>query len=91
MLAKFEEAIVRGIEQADNVLFFISPHSVISEYCLMELKQVRKHNKRIIPILIEDTPDTDLPKGIAEIQYLNLIDIPLLLMTLILADIIYFY
>ncbi len=71
---KFEEAIVRGIEQADNVLFFISPHSVISEYCLMELKQVRKHNKRIIPILIEDTPDTDLPKGIAEIQYLNLID-----------------
>ena len=38
-----------GIEQADNFFYFISPHSIISEYCQKELAQALKYNKRIVP------------------------------------------
>jgi len=69
---KFEEAIRMGVEQADNVLFFISPDSVISEYCLLELKYVRKYNKRLIPVYIRETDDTKIPTEIKAIQYLDI-------------------
>ncbi len=49
----YEEAIQRGIEQADNLLFFISNDSIESEYCLKELNYALLLNKRVIPLLIE--------------------------------------
>jgi len=53
----FQEQIDQGIEQADNVLYVISPHSVKSEYCLKELVLALKYNKRIIPILHVEPSD----------------------------------
>lgn len=47
----FQEQIDSGIEQADNFIYVISPHSVKSEYCLKELVLALKYHKRIIPIL----------------------------------------
>ena len=45
----YERAIEQGIENADNFFYFISPHSVISEYCQQELAHALQYHKRIIP------------------------------------------
>ena len=34
-----------------DFIFIIAPHSIASEYCLLELKHAIKLNKRIIPIM----------------------------------------
>jgi len=47
----FQNQIDVGIEKADNFLFIIAPHSVMSPYCLKEVELAIKYNKRIIPIL----------------------------------------
>lgn len=68
---RFGEAINTGIEQADNFLYLISPASVESKYCLMEIKHVVKFNKRIIPILLKDTDITSIPEEIRQIQFVD--------------------
>lgn len=67
----FEEAIKRGIEQADNFIYFISKESVISEYCQFELVYALKLNKRIIPILIDNTANSSIPSEIRKMQYID--------------------
>jgi WD40 repeat protein len=47
----YQKQIDDGIEKSDNFLFLISPHSVNSPYCRLEIERALKHNKRIIPIL----------------------------------------
>ncbi len=67
----FGKAINLGIEQADNFLFFISPESVKSKYCLAEVTHAAKYNKRIIPIYIDTTPEELLPPEIKTLQYID--------------------
>ncbi|MFK5969491.1 MAG: TIR domain-containing protein [Candidatus Marithrix sp.] len=67
-------AIEQGIENADNFFYFISPNSVISEYCQLELKHAFKYNKRIIPLLIAPTPETDIPEILRSLQYVDFTD-----------------
>ena len=47
----YQKQIDDGIEKADNVLFIISPHSVNSPYCDLEVERALKRGKRIIPLL----------------------------------------
>lgn len=47
----YQKQIDDGIERADNFLFIISPHSVNSRYCRLEIERALKYHKRIIPIL----------------------------------------
>ncbi len=70
----YGRAIEEGIEQADNLLFFISPLSVKSDYCLIELEHALKFNKRIIPLLIHETPVNDRPEQIRKLQYVDFTD-----------------
>jgi hypothetical protein len=72
----YEEAINRGIEQADSLLFFISNDSMQSEYCLKELQYAISLNKRIIPLLVEVLNPEMLKvykntKKLQEIQYID--------------------
>jgi len=68
---KFEEEINTGIEGATNFIYLISPSSVKSEYCLKELYYAYELNKRIISIVIEDTPSETIPSFINSIQFLD--------------------
>ena len=43
--------IYSGIEAADSFLFIISPDSVSSEICTLEIEHAVKHNKRLIPVV----------------------------------------
>jgi hypothetical protein len=47
----YQKQIDDGIERSDNFLFIISPHSVNSDYCRLEIELALKHGKRIIPLL----------------------------------------
>ncbi|MDW7690408.1 TIR domain-containing protein [Flammeovirgaceae bacterium SG7u.111] len=57
----YEKEITKGIEEADNFLFFISKSSLESEWCLHELNHAITLNKRIIPLYIKDPKGYTLP------------------------------
>lgn len=48
------DQILRGIEQAEVFVFLISPDSIKSEVCNVELEHAHKNAKRIIPIVVRD-------------------------------------
>jgi len=52
--ADWLEQIFRGIESADAFIFLISPDSVASEVCNVEIKRAALNNKRIIPVVLRD-------------------------------------
>ncbi|MDP6599671.1 MAG: toll/interleukin-1 receptor domain-containing protein, partial [Candidatus Poribacteria bacterium] len=49
--------IYRGIEAADSFLFVISPDSVASEICTLEIEHAVKHNKRLVPVVWKEVED----------------------------------
>jgi len=48
------EQIFRGIEGSDAFIFIISPDSVASEVCNVEVGRAAQNNKRIIPVVVRD-------------------------------------
>ena len=48
------EQIFRGIEGSDAFIFLISPDSVASEVCNVEVGRAAQNNKRIIPVVVRD-------------------------------------
>jgi WD40 repeat protein len=62
------EQIFRGIEEADAFIFMISPDSIISEVCKVEVGRAVLNNKRIIPIVLRDVNPGDT---LEEIRKLN--------------------
>ena len=48
--------IYHGIEAADSFLFIISPDSVTSEVCTLEIEHSVTHNKRLVPVTCGKIP-----------------------------------
>ena len=46
-----------GIQEADTFLFIISPDSVVSEICTLEIEHAVQHNKRLVPVVLHDVED----------------------------------
>ena len=57
--------IQRGIASARSLIFVISPQSVSSEECRNELLTALAANKRVIPVVIRDVDQEELPEGLA--------------------------
>src|SRR5262249_10734917 len=55
--AEWWKAITDGIELSDNFVFLISPSSVASPVCNLEIEYARSLNKRIIPVLVHKTDE----------------------------------
>ncbi|NER24799.1 MAG: TIR domain-containing protein [Symploca sp. SIO1C2] len=70
----FGEAINRGIEQADNLVYLLSPESINSTYCQQELDLAVSLNKRIIPVLVKETEPNTIPEVLRQLQYIDLTD-----------------
>jgi hemolysin activation/secretion protein/CHASE2 domain-containing sensor protein len=70
----FQSAIEHGIEEADNLVYLLSPHAVRSADCQHELEYALSLNKRIIPIRIAATPLADIPSVLRNVQYIDLTD-----------------
>ncbi len=70
----FDKEVEKGIEQADNFVFFITHESVKSEYCKRELEHAVKYNKRIIPLRMDSVPMHDFPMEIRNLQFIDFTD-----------------
>jgi hypothetical protein len=68
--ARWREEIRAGITEADAVAFVISPDSVASKVCRIELDYAAEASKRLVPILARDTPTEDVPPALAELNWL---------------------
>ncbi|MBD0345521.1 MAG: toll/interleukin-1 receptor domain-containing protein, partial [Coleofasciculus sp. Co-bin14] len=69
-----EEAIKRGIEQADNVVYLLSPDSVSSDDCQRELEYALSLSKRIIPVRVRETEVMLVPGELRYSHYIDLSD-----------------
>lgn len=58
------------IQQADVVVFALSPSSLASEVCGWELEVAARLNKRLIPVVHHDVNDADTPAAIARLNYI---------------------
>jgi len=67
----YQEAISRGVEEADNFIFLLSPHSIQSDYCRKELAKAEGLNKRVIPILVSSVEEAEIPEGLRDLQHLD--------------------
>ncbi|MEM9266034.1 MAG: TIR domain-containing protein, partial [Cyanobacteria bacterium P01_F01_bin.13] len=70
----FESALKRGVEEADNVLYLMSPHSLKSKYCQYEIDLAIKLNKRLIIMLAGTVDEIDIPVALRNVQYIDLTD-----------------
>ena len=70
----FQDEIDKGIEEADNIIYLISPQSLQSKYCQQEIDYALKLNKRIIPILVDNIDIRNLTPEIRNLQYIDLKD-----------------
>ncbi|HIO49907.1 TPA: TIR domain-containing protein [Candidatus Poribacteria bacterium] len=51
------DEVYAGIQAADTFLFIISPDSVVSEICTLEIEHAIQHNKRLVPVVWHDVAD----------------------------------
>ena len=51
------DEVYAGIQEADTFLFIISPDSVVSEICTLEIEHAIQHNKRLVPVVWHDVED----------------------------------
>src|SRR5918996_670511 len=63
------EQIFRGIEEADAFIFLISPDSIASEVCKVEINKAAQNNKRIIPIVLRDVHPKDTLESISKLNW----------------------
>jgi WD40 repeat protein len=70
----FQRAIKRGIEEADNLIYLISPDSLTSNYCQFELKYATTLKKRVIPILVRPLSSEASNTTLKALQYIDLTD-----------------
>lgn len=70
LTAEWLAEIYSAIEIADAFLFVISPDSVASEICGLELAHAVEHNKRLIPIVRRDVDPKAVPQALAALNWI---------------------
>jgi WD40 repeat protein len=68
---KWWNEISTAISQSDIFLFIISSHSTGSEVCKKEVDQALSHNKRIIPVIVDNTPETAIRVFVPDLTAIN--------------------
>jgi WD40 repeat protein len=68
--AQWRAEISAAIEAADAFLFLISPDAVASRACSSEIAEAVTLHKRLLPLLVRETPPEDVAKELADINWL---------------------
>lgn len=69
--AEWMEELHAAIDGADAFAFVLSPHSVASRVCGLELAHAVRSHKRLIPILHREVPEGTVPEALAKIHWLD--------------------
>ena len=59
------------IEQADTVVFVISPESAKSERCVWEINKALAASKRLLPVVYKSVPEGDIPAKLSDLQFVR--------------------
>ena len=65
----WEERLGNLIRLADTVVFVLSPASLASEHCTWEVDETARAGKRLVPILLAEVPDKDVPERLRKLNY----------------------
>ncbi len=66
------EARLAGlIQQADTVVFVISPEAVRSERCKWEVDKTLALSKRLLPVVFKPVPDAEIPEQLGSRQFVR--------------------
>jgi WD40 repeat protein len=68
--AEWLAEIKTAIESSDNFVFVLSPASVASATCGLELAHAVEHHKRLVPVVVDDLAGADVPEPLRELQWL---------------------
>jgi WD40 repeat protein len=68
----FPAALRSAIEGSDAFVFVISPDSVRSQFCELEIEHAVALNKRVVPLALRTVPDEEIPE---EIRFRNWIPV----------------
>ena len=66
----WKERLAKLIEVADTVVFLISPESVTSEVCDWEVNEAERLGKRLLPVVIRETPADVVPGRLRRLNYI---------------------
>ncbi len=67
---EWKERLEQLIEEADTIVFLLSPNSVSSEVCAWEVEHATSLSKRIAPIVIEEVDTADIPPLLARLNFI---------------------
>ncbi|MBD1549265.1 TIR domain-containing protein [Roseibium aggregatum] len=67
---EWRERLEQLIEEADTIVFLLSPQSAMSEVCAWEVEYATSLNKRIAPIIIEDVDPNNIPPLITRLNFI---------------------
>ena len=63
--------IQKGIASSNSIIFILSPDSITSEYCLIELECGIQLNKRLIPIHYRKVDSISVHKVLRNLQWID--------------------
>ena len=69
--ADFQKEIYEGIQNADNIVFILSPESILSPYCADEVEYAQKLGKRFITLLYRDIDTNQLHGALSAVQWID--------------------
>ena len=65
----WQERLSGLIERTDTMVFLISPASVASDICNWEFNGAEIQEKRIFPVVVKDTPTSDIPQRLQRLNF----------------------
>ncbi len=68
--AEWLEEVYAAIDAADTFAFVISPDSIASEICQLELTHAVQHHKRLVPIVRVDVEPPGIPQVLAALDWI---------------------
>ncbi|PJK30169.1 TIR domain-containing protein [Minwuia thermotolerans] len=67
---EWRERLQQLIEEADTIVFLMSPQSIASEVCAWEVEYATSLNKRIAPIVIEEVEGSAIPPLLSRLNFI---------------------
>jgi formylglycine-generating enzyme required for sulfatase activity len=65
------DASRRLIQEADTVVFVVSPEAVKSERCGWEVDTALAQSKRLLPVIFKAVPEADIPEKLRRLQFVR--------------------
>jgi WD40 repeat protein len=69
--ARWMAEIRAAIDAANDLVVVLSPAALDSETCRQEWEHAVRHNKRLIPVVVEDVPPDDVPEAVRSLNWID--------------------